>query len=173
MSLNDRLERVLQRQLDLVRELRGSKEELALAHSRVRMRLADLEQQASEAREHHRQAVDEGDPQAEVLEDWPARIEARIEELKTAAAELEAAEAGLLERIRRAENDIEDFRMLQPQIVARVAAARSAGLGREVFETLADALSYVDIALAAAEPDDSNGLLRTEPAPRANSAAEP
>lgn len=72
-----------------------------------------------------------------------------------------ATEAGLLERIRRAENDIEDFRTLQPQIIARVAAARSAGLGREIFETLVDALSYIDIALAAAEPEDSNGPLKT------------
>ena len=171
MSLNDRLEGVLARQLDLMRELHRSKEELALAHSRVRMRLADLEQQASEAREHYRQAVDEGDPQAEALEDWPVRIEARIEELTAAAADLAATEASLLERIRRAENDIEDFRTLQPQIVARVAAARSAGLGREIFETLADALSYIDIALAAAEPEDSNGPLKTGRAERPDASA--
>ena len=162
MSLNDRLEAVLQRQLGLVHELRAAKGELAVAHGRVRMRLMDLEQQASEAQEHYRQAVAEDDPQAEALRDWPLRIQARIKELTEAEADLKTAEAGVLDRIRRAEQDIEDFRVLQPQIIARVVAARSAGLGREVFETLSDALSYIDIALAAAAPADLNGPLRPE-----------
>ena len=162
MSLNDRLSAVLRRQQGLLRDLRATQEELAVVQGRVRMRLADLEHQASEAEEHYRQAVDEGDPQAEVLRDWPVRIRARIEELTTAASDLEATEASILERVRRAERDIEDFRALQPQLVARVVAARTAGLGREVFETLSDALNYVEIALAAAEADDANGPLKAE-----------
>jgi len=162
MSLNDRLSAVLQRELGLLRELRAAEAELAVVQGRVRMRLADLDQQASEAQEHYCQALDEGDPQAEALRDWPVRIRARIEEIKAAASDLAATEESLLERIRHAERDIEDFRVLQPQIVARVAAARTAGLGREVFETLSDALSYVEIALAAAEPDDANGPLNAE-----------
>jgi phage shock protein A len=162
MSLNDRLDAVLRHQLELVRELRRSRDELAVVQSRVRMRLAEFEEQAGEVREHHREAVAEGDPQAGALEDWPDRIQARIEELGAAAAELEAAEAGILDRIHRAEADIEDFRVLQPQIIARVAAARSAGLGREIFETLADALRYVDIALAAAAAEDPNGPLKQD-----------
>ena len=162
MSLNDRLSAVLRRQQGLLRDLRATQEELAVVQGRVRMRLADLEHQASEAEEHYRQAVDEGDPQAEVLRDWPVRIRARIEELTTAASDLEATEASILERVRRAERDIEDFRALQPQLVARVVAARTAGLGREVFETLSDALNYVEIALAAAETDDANGPLKAE-----------
>lgn len=162
MSLNDRLGAVLRRQQGLLRELRATHEDLAVVQGRVRMRLADLEHQASEAEGHYRQAVDEGDPQAEVLRDWPVRVRARIEELTAAASDLEATEASILERIRRAERDIEDFRALQPQIVARVLAARTAGLGREVFETLSDALNYVEIALAAAQPDDANGPLKAE-----------
>jgi hypothetical protein len=160
VSLNERLSVVLQSQLGLLRELREAQGELALVQGRVRMRLADLEQQVSEAQEHYRQAVDEGDPQAEALQDWPVRIQARIEELKTAASDPEATEASVLARIQHAERDIEDFRILQPQIIARVAAARTAGLGRDVFETLSDALSYVEIALGAAESEDLNGPLR-------------
>jgi chromosome segregation ATPase len=160
MSLNERLSVVLQSQLGLLRELREARQELAVVQGRVRMRLADLEQQASEAQEHYRQAVGEGDPQAEALQGWPVRIHARIEELKAAVADLEATEASVLARIEHAEHDIEDFRILQPQIIARVAAARTAGLGRDVFETLSDALSYVEIALGAAESEDSNGPLR-------------
>ena len=174
MSLNERLSAVLRSQLGLLRELREAQQELAVVQGRVRMRLADLEQQAGEAQEHYRQALDEGDPQAEALEDWPVRIQARIEELKTAASDLEATEASVLARIQHAERDIEDFRILQPQIIARVAAARTAGLGRDVFETLADALSYVEIALGAAESEDSNGPLRNagrdgRPGPSASS----
>ena len=149
MSLHDRLSGVLRRELGLLHELREAREELAIARDRVRMRLADLERQANEAEEHYRQALDEGEPQAGLLRDWAVRIRARIEEVESAASDLEAAEASMVERIRHAERDIEDFRVLQPQIIARVAAARTAGLGREVFETLSDALSYVEIALAA------------------------
>lgn len=163
MSLNSRLDAVLERQLALVRELRRSKDELTVVHSRVQTRLADLEQQASEARDHYRAAVEEGDPQAETLRDWPGRIQARIEDLSAAAADLEATETSLADRIRRAEQDIEDFRVLQPQIIARVAEARSAGLGREVFETLADALSYVEIALARAADERAPARLSPEP----------
>ena len=162
MSLNARLDTVLERQLALLRELRGSRDELTVVHSRVRMRLADLEHQAAEAREHHRAAVAEGDPQADELRDWPDRAEARIPELHSAVLDLEAAEASVDERIRHAQRDVEDFRVLQPQRVARVAAARSAGLGREVFETLADALHYMELALAAAASRDANGPLKTE-----------
>ncbi len=162
MSLNSRLDAVLKHELGLLRELHASQRELALVHSRVQMRLADLEQQATEAEEHYRQASAEGDPEAEALRDWPERTRARIAELRSAAADLKATEASVHERIEHAEQDIEDFRALQPQIVARAAAARSAGLGREVFETLTDALSYLDIALAAAQPDDRNGPLKAK-----------
>jgi hypothetical protein len=172
MSLNDRLGGVLRREFGLLRELRESQQELAVVHARLRMRLADLEHQASDAEQHYRQAVDEGDPEAELLRDWPVRIRARIEEVKAAASDLEVTEARIVERIRHAERDIEDFRILQPQIVARVAAARTAGVGREVFETLADALSYVELALAAAEPVDVNGPLSAERSGRPERSAE-
>ena len=162
MSLHDRLSGILRRELGLLHELRKAREELAVVQDRVRIRLADLEHQANVAEEHYRQALDEGDPQAGLLRDWPVRIRARIEELMAAASDLEATEASIVERIRHAERDIEDFRVLQPQIIARVAAARTAGLGREVFETLSDALSYVEIALAAAKPDEGNGALSAE-----------
>jgi chromosome segregation ATPase len=173
MSLNGRLDAVLKHQLGLARELHASQRELALVHSRVQMRMADLEQQAVEAEEQYRQAVAEGDPQAETLRDWPERIRARIEELKAGAAGLEATEADIRTRIRAAEQDIEDFRALQPQIVARVAMARGAGLGREVFETLTDALNYLDIALAAAQSEDQNGPLRAEKKPEREQKQEP
>lgn len=159
--LSDRLDGILTRQLNLVRELRAAKSELAVVHGRVRMRLAELQGQANEAEEHYRAAVADEDPQAEALRDWPERIRARIEEVTAAESDLEAAEASLDERIRHAEQDIEDFRVLQPQIAARAAAARSAGVGREVFDTLSDALNYVEMALAAAAADDPNGPLRT------------
>jgi chromosome segregation ATPase len=163
MSLSDRLDEVLMSQLELLRELRAARDELAVVHGRVRMRAAELEEQANEVGEHYRQAAEEGDPEAETLRDMSDRIKARIEDLKAADADLEATETGLHERIRRAELDIEDFRVLQPQIIARAAAARSAGVGREVFETLADALHYVEIAIAAATPEDPNGPLKKEP----------
>jgi hypothetical protein len=162
MTLNSRLDAVLKHELNMLRELHASQRELALVHSRVQTRLADLEHQATEAEEQYRQASEEGDPEAEALRDWPVRTRARIAELKTAAADLKATEESVHERIRHTEQDIEDFRALQPQIIARAAAARSAGLGREVFDTLTDALSYLDIALAAAQPDDLNGPLKAK-----------
>ena len=159
-TLSDRLDGILTRQLNLVRELRLAKSELAVVHSRVRMRLSELEGQEREADEHYRAAVVEQDPHADALRDWPERVRARIEELRAAESDLAAAEVSIDERIQRAEEDVEDFQVLQPQTVARAAAARSAGVGREVFETLSDALNYVDMALAAAAPDDPNGPLR-------------
>ncbi len=65
------------------------------------------------------------------------------------------------ERIRAAEHAVEDFRVLQPQLVARVAAARNAGVGREVFDTLNDALNYVALVLDSATDDDPDGPLRS------------
>ena len=160
-TLSDRLDGILTRQLNLVRELRLAKSELAVVHSRVRMRLSELEGQELEADEHYRAAVVEQDPHADALRDWPERVRARIEELRAAESDLAAAEVSIDERIQRAEEDVEDFQVLQPQIVARAAAARSAGVGREVFDTLSDALNYVDMALAAAAPEDPNGPVRT------------
>jgi phage shock protein A len=161
MKLEDRLGRVLQRQFDVIQELRRARADVATARSRLLMRIGDLEQQERDARRHYEEAVAEGDPQAEALRSWPERTWARIEELKVSADDLAAAEERVTERIHIAEQGVEDFRLLQPQLVARVTAARSAGVGREVFDTLNDALNYVELALDTAAEPDPNGPLRT------------
>jgi hypothetical protein len=162
MKLEDRLSQVLQRQFDLIQELRRVQADVATVRSGLQMRIAGLEQQERDARKHYDEAVAEGDPQAEELRDWPRRAGARIDELKASAADLAAAEHLVAERIQAAQKDVEDFRLLQPQLIARTVAARNAGVGREILDTLTDALKYVDLALDAAAGEDPNGrLLRT------------
>ena len=124
------------------------------------MRIAELEQQEQHARAQHEEAVADEDPHAEAIREWPERTRARILELNTSVVELAAAEEMVFGRIRAAEQDVEDFRLLQPQLVARVAAARNTGVGREVFDTLNDALNYVELVLDSATDEDPNGPLR-------------
>ena len=147
MKLEDRLGRVLQRQFDLIQELRRARTDVATVRSGLQMRIAGLEQQERDAREHYDAAAAEGDPRAEALLGWPERAGARIEQLKVSVEDLAAVEQRVTERITAAEQDVEDFRLLQPQLVARVAAARTAGVGREIFDTLNDALNYIELAL--------------------------
>lgn len=161
MKLEDRLGRVLQRQFDMIQELQRARIDVAMVRSALLVRIASLERQELDARTHYDAAAAEGDPQAEALRDLPDRARARIEELKASAEDLAAAEQQVLERIRAAEQDVEDFRLLQPQLVARVAAARNAGVGREVYDTLNDALNYVELALDTAAKKDPNGPLHT------------
>jgi hypothetical protein len=76
-------------------------------------------------------------------------------------AELDTVLERLLERIEAVAGAMQDLRELQPLLVARVVAARSAGLGREVFDALNDALTYAELALAAGtgeDDDDGDGL---------------
>ena len=160
MKLEDRLGRVLQRQFELIQELRRARAEVAAVRSGLQMRIANLEQQERDARTHYDEAAAAGDPQAEALRDWPERTRARIEQLAVSLDDLTAAEERVTERVQAAERDVEDFRLLQPQLVARVVAARSAGVGREVFDTLNDALNYVELALDTSAEEDPNGPLR-------------
>lgn len=108
----------------------------------------------------HGSAVVEGDPQAEALREWPERTHARIEELEAAVGELETAEGRVSERIRSAEQDLEKLRVLLPRLVVRVTAARTTGVSREVFDTLNDALNYIELALDAAVNGNPKGPLR-------------
>jgi chromosome segregation ATPase len=170
MKLEDRLGRVLQRQFELIQELRRTRADVARARSTVQMRIAGLEQQERDARKHHEDAVAEGDPQAESLRDWPDKARARIEELKVPVEDLAAAERRVTERIEAAEQDVEDFRLLQPQLAASVVAARNAGVGREIFDTLNDALNYIELALDTAAEEDPNGPLRAAPSRGGGSA---
>lgn len=160
MGLEDRLSSVLQKQFALIEELRRARDEVASVRSRLQMRIAELEQQERHARRQHEEAVADEDPHAEAIREWPERTRARILELNTSVVELAAAEERVTERIRAAEKDVEDFRLLQPQLVARVAAARNAGVGREVFDTLNDALNYVELVLDSATDEDPNGPVR-------------
>lgn len=157
MALEDRLNSLLQKQFALIQELRGLRDEVSAARARLQMRIAELTEQEQHTRKQHEEAVAEDDPQAEAIRGWPERIRSRIAELEASGADLAATEATVSERIRAAEEDVEDFRLLQPQLVARVAAARNAGVGREVFDTLNDALNYVELVLDSAAGEDPNG----------------
>lgn len=161
MGLEDRLSSVLLKQFGLIQELRRARVEVAKVQAGLQMRIAELEEHERHARRQHEEAVAEDDPQAEALREWPERTRGRIEELQGAVGELGAAEEIVSERIRAAEHDLERFRALQPQLIARVTAARNAGVSREVFDTLNDALNYVELALDSAADDDPNGPLRT------------
>ena len=163
MGLEDRLNSVQQRQFALIQELRGALGDVAGVRTRLQMRIAELEVQEQHARTQHEEAVAEEDPQAEAIREWPERARVRIGELKGSVAELGTVEEMLSGRIRAAEQDAADFRVLQPQLVARVAVARTTGVGREVFETLNDALNYVELVLDSATDDDPNGPLRPDP----------
>jgi DNA repair exonuclease SbcCD ATPase subunit len=160
VGLEDRLSSVLHKQFALIQEMRSAHSEVAAVRSRLQMRIAELEEQERHARIQHEEAVAEEDPQAEAIREWPERTRARIEELRASVAELATAEELVSERIRAAERAVEDFRVLQPQLVARVAAARNAGVSREVFDTLNDALNYVELVLGSATDEDPNGPLR-------------
>lgn len=163
MKLEDRLSLVLRREFDLLQELRGAGADVATARSAVQMRIAEQEQHERDAQEHYEAAAAADEPEAEALRGWSERSRVRIEELTASVDELTAAEERLQARIEAVERDIEDFRLLQPQLVACVAVARSAGVGREVFDTLNDALNYVELALDAAAGEDPNGPLRAGP----------
>lgn len=160
MGLEDRLISAQQKQFALIEELRRARAEVATVRSRLQMRIAELEEQERHARDQHEEAVAEEDPHAEVIREWPERTRARIEELEASVAELATAEDMVSERIRDAERDVADFRALQVQLVARVTAARNAGVSREVFDTLNDALNYVDLVLDSATDEDPNGPMR-------------
>ena len=160
MGLEDRLSLVLQKQFALIQEMRSARGEVVAVRTRLQMRIAELGQQEEHARKQHEEAVAEEDPQAEALREWPERTHARIAELNASVDELATAEEMVSERIRAAEHAVEDFRVLQPQLVARAAAARNAGVGREVFDTLNDALNYVELVLDSATDEDPNGPLR-------------
>jgi phage shock protein A len=160
VGLEDRLSSVLQKQFALIQELRSARGEVAAVRTRLQMRIAELEEQEQHARKQHEEAVAEEDPQAETIREWPERTRARIEELKTSVVELATAEEMVSERIRAAEQDVEHFRVLQPQLIARVTAARNAGVSREVFDTLNDALNYLELVLDSATDEDPNGPLR-------------
>ena len=150
MSLEVRLDGVSERQFAVLHELRRVRAEVVGARTRLQSRIAELEGQEAQAAAHYEEAVAQHDPQAELIRDWPQRTHDRAEALGRMVPELEAAERLVQDRIYAAEQDLEDFRLLRPLLIARVAAARSAGLGREVFETLDDALGYIDLALDAA-----------------------
>jgi len=154
MKLEDQLIGVSERQFAVLHELRRVYAEVVGARTRLQLRIAEFEQQEVEAAAHYEQAVAQHDPQAELIRDWPERAHARAETLGRMLPELEAAEKLVQDQIRSAEQGLEDFRLLRPLLVARVAAARSAGLGREVFETLNDALHYIDLTLDAAEAEN-------------------
>jgi hypothetical protein len=164
VGLEDRLSSVLQKQFALIQELRRALGEVAAVRTRLQMRIAELEVQEQHARMQHEEAVAEEDPQADAIREWPERTRARIGELMTSVVELAAAEEMVSERIRAAEQDAADFRVLQPQLVARVTAARNTGVSREVFETLNDALNYVELVLDSATDEDPNGPFRPDPA---------
>jgi phage shock protein A len=161
MGLEERLNQVLRSQFALLEELRRAQAEVALTRSRLQMRIADLEGQRDHALGQYQEAVAEQDPLAEMIREQPERAAARIEELNAAVTDLEATEERVQVRIRAVEHDIEDFRVLQPQLIARVAAARTAGLGREIFDTLNDALNYVELALDTGKAKDPNGPPRS------------
>lgn len=160
MDLDERLQAVGRRQLDLLEELQRARRELLDVRGRMRMKIAELEEHERQAAELYQQATEQQEPDAEAIREWPHRARRRVEELETAVAELTEAEQQMAARIAGAELDIEDFQVLAPQLLARAAAARTAGIGREVFETLNDALSYVEYALQAAQPVDPNGPVR-------------
>jgi chromosome segregation ATPase len=158
MKLEDRLSLVMGRQHELLQELHRAQADVAVQRSRLLVRLADVENRERYLRRHYQDALDEGDPQAERLREWPEREYARAEEIKASMAELDAVLERLLERIEAVAGAMQDLRELQPLLVARVVAARSAGLGREVFDALNDALTYVELALAAGTgKDDDDG----------------
>lgn len=163
MDLDERLRAVGRRQLDLLEELQRARRELIDVRGRTRMKIAELQEHERQAAELYQQAADEEEPDAEAIKEWPHRARLRVEELEAAVAELDEADRTLAARIAGAELDIEDFQILAPQLVARAAAARTAGIGREVFETLNDALSYIEYALQAAQPVDPNGPVRRPP----------
>lgn len=160
MGLEDRLDSVLRKQLELIQGLNRARDEVLAVRARLQMRIAELGEQERHAREQHEEAVAEGDPQAEALREWPERTRARIDELEASVGELGTAEEMVSMRIRAAERDLDEFRVLQPQLIARVIAARNTGVSREVFDTLNDALNYIDLALASAADVDPNGPLR-------------
>ncbi len=150
MDLGKRLRAVSRRQLDLLEELQRARGEIIDIRGRTRMKIAELKEHEQHATAQYAQAAEAAEPDAEALRDWPERARRRVEELEAAVAELDVAEQKLSERITRATLDMEDFELLAPQLVGRVAAARTAGLSREVFETLNDALRYVELALNSA-----------------------
>ncbi len=150
MDLGKRLRAVSRRQLDLLEELQRARGEIIDIRGRTRMKTAELKEHEQHATAQYAQAAEAAEPDAEALRDWPERARRRVEELEAAVAELDVAEQKLSERITRATLDMEDFELLAPQLVGRVAAARTAGLSREVFETLNDALRYVELALNSA-----------------------
>ncbi len=160
MNLDERLRAVTRRQLDLLEELHRARHEVIDVRGRTRMKIAELQEHERQAAAHYEEALDEQEPDAEAIREWPQRARSRVEELEAAVAELDVAERKLAERIAGAELDLEDFEALAPQLVGRVAAARTAGVGREVFDTLNDAMRYVEYALDAAGSTDPNGPVR-------------
>lgn len=160
MDLDERLRAVGRRQLDLLEELQRARRELIDIRGRTLMKVAELEEHERQAADLYREAAEQQEPDAEAIREWPQRARRRVEELENAVAELTEAERKLAARIAGAELDIEDFQILAPQLLARAAAVRTAGIGREVFDTLNDALNYVEYALQAAQPVDPNGPVR-------------
>lgn len=160
MDLEERLRAVGRRQLDLLEELQRARREIVDVRGRMRMKIAELREHELQASELYQQAAERQEPDAEAIREWPHRARRRVEELEAAVAELAETERMMAARIAGAELDIEDFQILAPQLLARAAAVRTAGIGREVFDTLNDALSYVEYALQAAQPIDPNGPVR-------------
>ena len=157
MKLEDRLGRIMARQHELYAELQRARADVAVHRSDLLVRLSSVENRERYLRRHYQQALDEGDPQAELLSELPEREHVRAEEIKTSMAELDAVLERLLERIDSVHGAMDGLRELQPLLIGRVVAARSAGLGREVFDTLNDALTYAELALA-----DADGEMETD-----------
>ncbi|HEX4790757.1 MAG TPA: hypothetical protein VH372_20015 [Actinospica sp.] len=157
MKLEDRLGLVLGRQHELLQELRRAQADADVQRSTLMVRLANVENRERYVRRHYQEALAEGDPEAERLRVLPEREHARAEEIKIAMAELDAVLERLLDRIEAVAGAMDDLRELQPLLVGRIVAARSAGLDREVFDALNDALTYAELALASRNDDGDGG----------------
>lgn len=151
MKLEDRLGRVMARQHDLSQELFQAQADVSVQRSHLLVRLGEVERRERLLRRHYQEALDEGDPRADLLRELPERERKHAQELKTAMAELDSALERLIERIEAVQGAMSSLHELQPLLTARVVQARSVGLGREVFDTLNDALTYVELALAEAD----------------------
>lgn len=155
MKLEDRLHRIMTRQHELFEEIQRAQADVAVHRSGLTVRLSNVENRERYLRHHYQEALDEHDPKADLLRELPEREHARAEEIRTSMAELDTVLDRLQERMDAVRGAMEELRELQPLLIGRIVAARSAGLGREIFETLNDALTYAELALA--EGEDGGG----------------
>lgn len=159
MRLEDRLGRIMTRQHALFEEIQRARADVAIFRNGLTVKLSSAENQELYLRRHYQQALDEHDPKAELLRELPEREHERAAEIRTAMAELDAVLDRLKERMDAVEDAMDKVRELQPVLIGRVVAARSAGLSREVFDVLNDALTYVELALEDGGDDADGGNL--------------